>query len=741
MSDNKDSITEALLQLLRTPDYTPQNVSGLSKLLQISEKERPLLREILREKEKEGIILHLKKQKFTLKAATDAPLQGRLRSGVKGKLYFRPDAEGRARIRREWGLTEDAQPPEIPVSPNRTLDALPGDIVRVCVRLTVPAHRRRRQRGRPAAQDLRPEARVLEILERKLKLWVGNYRQGGLYGTVQGDGFSTPATIRLSTPPPEHLKPGMCVAVKPERYPIGNMEATGSIARILGWPDANGVDTARIMYRYALRDEFPEAVLTEAKKIPHTISETELAARDNWQNRCVITIDPIDARDFDDAISVRRKGDGWELAVHIADVSHYVRPGSAIDTEARERGNSTYLPDKVLPMLPPVLSDDICSLREGEPRLTCLSLLRIGASGNIEKASFRKAVIRSRKRFAYEQVLPILEGKEHYEDDEIHTMLIEAHRLAQTLRSRRMQQGSLNLDMPELHVLLDEDGVPLGVQQNAGDIAHQLIEELMLAANEAVAEALNAKQIPTIHRVHESPDPAKLSALAHELRSYGLQVGALATREELCRAIEQVAGHRDELHLKPLILRSMMRARYDAASLGHFGLNKGNYCHFTSPIRRYADLVVHRAFARLVPRGATPIPPLPTASALPNLADHISETERNSAFAENEAQQGKLLQYMQIQAASDCPVPWQAIITEAWLQGLSVEIPELRLRGFIPGEAMEADGRWYYESHAHRWSCTDGRQLLPGDRLSVIPTRVNHTDKFIDFRPAVMSKA
>ncbi|MBQ1961120.1 MAG: VacB/RNase II family 3'-5' exoribonuclease [Akkermansia sp.] len=735
------TLEEKLQQLLRRPDYTPQDASGLARMLELDSHERPALRALVKEWEKEGKILRLKQQRYTLKAVADAPLRGRLRSGVKGKLYFRPDADSMAKLRKDMGIVDDGQPLELPVTPNRSLDALPGDTVLVSVRKAIPPHQRRGRRSHPDARDLRPEARVLEIVERKLKQWVGTYRAGGLYGFVQGDGYATPEMIRLSEPAPEGVLAGMCVTVEPERYPLGKMDATGRIVQVLGWPDDAGVDITRIMHRYALRDEFPPAVLAETRKISHTLSDKELAGRDDWRNRCVITIDPIDARDFDDAISVRRRSQGWDLAVHIADVSHYVRPGSATDIEAKERGNSTYLPDRVLPMLPPTLCDDICSLREGEPRLTCLCQLRIGMDGSTEKATFRKAVICSRKRFAYEQVLPILEGTASCGDDEIDTMLREAHLLAQTLRRRRMQRGALNLDMPELHVLLDNDGTPVGIQQNAGDIAHQLIEECMLVANEAVAQALNAKQLPAIHRVHEAPDPAKLTALGHELRSYGLQVGALNTREELCRVAEQVVGHRDELTLKPLILRAMMRARYDAKSLGHFGLNKGNYCHFTSPIRRYADLVVHRAFARLVAHHPAPLPPLPPASALPNLADHISETERNSAFAESEAQQAKLMQYMQIQAESETPAVWQARITEAWLQGLAVELPELRLRGFIPGEALEASGRWYYESHAHRWSCTDGRHLLPGDQLPVVPMHVNVADKFIDFRPAVMSKA
>lgn len=737
----ESTLQEKLMALLRSRGYQPQDASGLARMLDIDSRERPALRELLKQLEKDGIILRLKQQRFTLKAIADEPLKGKIRSGIKGKLYFIPNSASKAKLRQDWGIENTEEEPEFPITPNRALDAMAGDTVLATIRMKGAAHHRRGRKRNPEIRDLRPEAKVLEVVARKLKRWVGTYSPGGLYGIVRGDGFATPAQIRLSEPAPGGLQAGMYVTVKPERYPLGNMDATGSIEQVLGWPEDAGVDITRIIHRYALRDAFPAPVLAEASNIPHSIDEYEIKWRDDWRKRCVITIDPIDARDFDDAISVRRNSNGWDLAVHIADVSHYVRPGSATDKEAQARGNSTYLPDRVLPMLPPALCNDICSLKEGEERLTCLCQLRISTDGRTEKATFRKAVICSRKRLSYEQVLPILEGSASCGDHDIDTMLREAHQLAQTLRQRRMKLGALNLDMPELHVRLDEVGTPVEIQQNAGDIAHQLIEECMLAANEAVAEALNTKLLPAIHRVHEAPNSAKLTTLEHELRSYGLQVGALNTREDLCRVIAQISGHTDELTLKSLILRAMMRARYDSKSLGHFGLHKGNYCHFTSPIRRYADLVVHRCFSRLIPKHPHPLPPLPTGESLPQLAEHISETERNSAFAENEAQQSKLLQYMQIQAECENPVAWQAHITEIWLQGMAVEIPELRLRGFIPGEALETDGQWFYESHARRWSCTDGRYLLQGDTLPVVPTHVNMADKFIDFRPAVMSKA
>ena len=463
-----------------------------------------------------------------------------------------------------------------------------------------------------------------------------------------------------------------------------------------------------------------------------TIAPEEYQQRDDWRERCVITIDPATARDYDDAICVTRKGNNWELAVHIADVSHYVRPGSALDEEARERGNSTYLPDRVLPMLPPRLCDGICSLREGEDRLTRLCLMQINRQGKVFKAEFRDAVICSRRRLSYPQALEVLQGKGSTGDAEVDAMILEAGRLAELLRRKRFEAGALRLDMPEMRLITDERGAPVDVEVETSDEAHQLIEEFMLVANESVAHALNAHSLPAIYRVHEAPDPAKLSELAQELKAYGIKAGSLATREELNAVMDKIEGHPDEQILKVQLLRAMMRARYSPDALGHYGLAKGDYCHFTSPIRRYADLVVHRAFARL---SGSHSAPLPSPGALATIADHISETERNSAAAESEAQQSMMSRFLELQCESPNPRVWDAVVLTCWPQGMAVEVPLLKVKGFVSGADLPHDTSWSFERHAERWTSTDARCLYPGARLRVIPTRVDQATGFADFTP------
>ncbi len=730
------NLQQRLYDYLSNPGYRPQDVSAIARGMEVPSSERQALRALLREGEADGSLLRLRQSRYVLRAAAgadDAPLNGRITQLPGGKLLFTPDAAAQEKLRPRF---PESPRLEFPVRSFRSLGAMDGDRVRVSLKLApAPGFRRRSRDKRPAPADLQPEVRVEEILERRRGHWVGIYRAIGRHGMMLGDGRSSPERVRLLESPPPGLLAGMNIVVEPQDYPRGNMEATGRVLQVLGWPEDAGVGVTTLIHKYGLSDNFPPEVLAETLAFPPELDAATLAEREDWREHCVITIDPATARDFDDAVAVRPlPSGGWELAVHIADVSHYVCPGSALDREAEHRGNSTYLPDRVLPMLPPRLCDELCSLREGEDRLTCLCLMEINTQGKIYKTHFARAVIRSRRRLDYATALAVLEERAQTGDAEVDAMLKTAHKLATLLRRKRFEQGALELDMPELRVLVDDKGRPCGIESEASDISHQLIEEFMLAANESVARALREHVLPAIYRIHEEPDPAKLHEFALTVKSYGIPCGTLSSREELCRVMEAIRGQQDEETLKFALLRSMMRARYSPRPLGHYGLAKGDYCHFTSPIRRYADLVVHRSFARLCASRHTP---LPRASQLETIAEHISDTERNSAQAEQEAQRLLLAEYMQQQSESDSPREWQAVISACWSQGLAIELPELRMKGFISGADLpSADGsRWFHERHANRWSSTNGRRLLPGNGLRVIPLRVDSDSGFVDCRP------
>lgn len=724
-------LQQLLEQYLTAPGYEPQDVSALSRGLGIDSRRRKELRELLQGWLEQGKLLKLSKARYALRKPAGGAVCGRVIRRDNGRLLFIPDEAGVAAL-MALGAAYDGSALALPE--REAHGAMDGDRVRATVRLhRAGSYRRRASRSRrPDVGELSLLVRVEEILERGHNRWVGIYKSDGRYGYMMGDGKTAPERVRLTAPPPPELLPFMSIVVEPLTHPIAKTEATGRILSVLGWPNDAGVQITTIMHQYELPDAFPQAVLDESAAIPDTLSAEDLAGRDDWRDRCVITIDPPSARDFDDAVSVRRIPGGWELAVHIADVSHYVRPGSALDREAEQRGNSTYLPDRVLPMLPPRLCDGICSLRQGEDRLTRLCLMQIDESGRTKKAVFREAVICSRMRMSYPEALAVLEKRGSSGDAEVDALLTEAHTLAQLLRNRRFAQGALNLDMPELHVVTDEHGAPIDVEQEESDISHQLIEEFMLAANEAVAHALNAHAVPTVYRVHEAPDPAKLQEFTGQLKSYGIPAGTLATREELVKVMERIRGHADEPLLKVSLLRCMMRACYAPMALGHYGLAKGDYCHFTSPIRRYADLLVHRGFSRLCGGRSEP---LPSKAKLDDIARHLSERERISASAENEAEQKMLLLYMEKQCSEEHPRVWEVVITAAWGQGLVVELPQLRLKGFISGSELPGATSWYHERHADCWRSFAGDSLRPGDTLKVIPVNIDPSTGFLDFRP------
>ena len=729
MSDN---LAERLRRYLDADGYEPQDARSMARALGLSSSaEQKQLRALLQAACVRGELLRLAKGLYARRRPRGGSLTGRVRRLANGKLLLPPNAAGLAELRRLCPAWEgDA----IPIPPGRALDAADGDTVRATLRLHRPAaHGRRGARRAAAPEDLLPQLRVEEVLRRGHDYWVGTFCPGGRCGFLLGDGQTAPERVRLTTPAPEGLAAGTCIAVRPVRYPIGHTEAAGELVELLGDPQRASVRVSAVIRRYGLPEGFPEEVLREAAAIPAAVRAEELTGRDDWRERCVLTIDPEGARDYDDAIALQRSGEGWELAVHIADVSHYVAPGSALDAEAQRRGNSTYLPDRVLPMLPPALCDGICSLRQGEDRLTLLCLMRLNRQGKLIRSELREAVIRSRRRLTYAQALAVLEGRGSTGDAECDALLREAQRLAQLLRRRRMEGGALDLDLPELRLLTDAAGQPCDVELSESDEAHRLIEEFMLAANECVARALREHCLPALYRVHEEPDPAKLQQFLLRLRSSGIPAPAGDDRRALQGVLLSIRGRSDENDLKTELLRCLMRARYSPRPLGHYGLAKGDYCHFTSPIRRYADLVVHRACRRLM--RAVGAPSLPRPESAESLAEHLSDTERQSAAAESEAERQLLSLYMEQQCRADEPRRWSGRVTACWAQGLVVEIPLQRLKGFVPAADLPQDTRWFYERHAERWSALDARVLLPGSPLTLIPRRVDAATGFVDFIP------
>ena len=720
-------LKERLIRHMEDGHYKPQSTSELARALDVDSRQKQDFRALVNQLEEEGRLVRLQKGKFTLKRERRNLVHGMIRILRSGKILFLPNKGDSAAAALGWD-TEAV--PELELKPNRLGTALDRDRVAVRVERKAAKGRRNIRRDRFSSLDAEMKVRVEEVTERARSRWLGVFRPGkNKLGRVLGDGASSPPFIDLTEKPAMEVLPGQLVSVEP--VPCGEEKKTprGKIVEVLGYPDDPHVDMEAVIRKYGLPVEFPAAVLRELETLPHTPSSEELARREDWTNRTVITIDPASARDFDDAISITTAPSGWTLAVHIADVSHFVKPGSELDGEALRRGNSTYLPDRVLPMLPPLLSDDLCSLRPDVVRLTKVCEMKFDKKGKMLRARFADAFIRSKARLTYQEAFAMLKGNDK---GEVPSTVREAWNLASILRRNRYAKGALDLDFPEVRAVMDKDGRVTDIVTEEYDESHQLIEECMLAANEAVALALKNGNRPTIYRVHEEPDSAKLFEFGQLCKLYGHPVHDIGQRRYLNELMTSIKGSPDEQLLKLALLKSLMRARYDTEPLGHYGLATANYCHFTSPIRRYADLAVHRSLNPLLSNPPKGVKGAGSAGRLKENAEHISETERISASAEKDANRMKLFEWLEDQCYADHPEVHEALVTETRHFGVLLEIPRLQIKGLIKPDKLPG-GRWVYEAFASRWKSDHGSVLCAGLRVPVIPVKVDRERQWADF--------
>ena len=727
-----NSLKDRLIRHMEDGHYEPQSKSELARALNVDSRQKLDFRALVDQMEEEGKLVRLQKGRYALKRERRNLVHGMIRILRSGKILFLPRKGDPAAAALGWD-TEAV--PELELKPNHLGTALDGDRVAVRVERKAARGRRNIRRNRFSSPDADMKARVEEVTERARSRWLGVFRTGkNKPGRVLGDGVSSPSSIELAEKPAMEVLPGQLVSVEPITCGEEKKAPRGKIVEVLGYPDEPHVDMEAVIRKYGLSVEFPASVLRELETLPQTPSPGELARREDWTDRTVITIDPASARDFDDAISITATPSGWTLAVHIADVSHFVKPGGSLDGEALRRGNSTYLPDRVLPMLPHRLSDDLCSLRPDVVRLTKVCEMKFDKKGKMLRARFADAFIRSKARLTYQEAFAMLKGNDK---GEVPSTVREAWNLASILRRNRYAKGALDLDFPEVRAVMDKDGRVTGIITEEYDESHQLIEECMLAANEAVALALKNGNRPTIYRVHEEPDSAKLFEFGQLCRLYGHPVHDIDQRQYLNELMKSIKGSPDEQLLKLALLKSLMRARYDTEPLGHYGLAPPNYCHFTSPIRRYADLVVHRSLNPLLanpPKGAKGAG---STGRLEEDAEHISETERISASAEKDANRMKLFEWLEGQCYADHPEVHEALVTETRHFGVLLEIPRLQIKGLVKPDKLPG-GRWVYEAFASRWKNDHGSVLCAGLRVPVIPVKVDREQQWADF--AIVSR-
>jgi len=507
----------------------------------------------------------------------------------------------------------------------------------------------------------------------------------------------------------------------------------GKIVEVLGWPEDPGVDIVSVIRKHGLRSGFPAEVLAAADEISETIPQEEYERREDWRNELVLTVDPADAKDHDDAIIVKPiEGGGWELAVHIADVSHYVKPDSDLDAEAKQRGNSTYLVDRVLPMLPEKISNNVCSLKPDVDRLTKCAVMKFNSAGIRVSARFCDAIIHSKAKMSYEEAQAILEDESA--NSEVAKGLKVAWELASVLREKRFDDGALDLEFPEVKVVLDDKLKATGVENVVHNESHQMVEECMLAANEAVAVELKMKRKNAIYRIHENPDPDKLNEFAENARAQGYQVGDLTNKKHIQDLFEKVKGEANEESIKIGLLKSLKRAAYSTDGLGHYGLAKMDYCHFTSPIRRYADLVVHRALQGLLQNPPKKVDQNPKLASLVEVSTHISDTERKSAEAEIQTKRMKMMEYLSSLTTGDKTEHFEALVTDIRRMGLFVEISAMKIKGLVKVEDLPGRSYGNWRMDGLRFVSSDGTEIRLGQKVQVEIKKIDTERNMVDFK-------
>lgn len=726
------NLRDTILEHMRSHPTQPMTKSSLARHLQIPVERRSELRKSIEALVAEGLIEEKKKACYMLRAKTGNSLAGTLKFHPKGHAFFYPDLTDESNLATGMDLVALDR---VHIARRDTGTALDGD--RVLVSIQKPSPKRPFRTRSEIVPDVSDETRgkVERVLGRRSGRLVGIYRKKANFGWVDCEDKAIDGRIEISGD--TTAQPGQMVVVDIENWSDSKLAPRGRIIEVLGWPGDPGVDIIGVIRRFGLRTSFPDHVLAEARGVPEEPEPEEIARREDWRDKLVITIDPADAKDHDDAIWLEKTRDGWTLAVHIADVSHYIKPGSPMDKEAIERGNSTYLVDRVLPMLPVELSNGICSLKPDVDRLTKCAVLQISAEGKITKAKFIDAVIHSRAKLSYEQAQAILDGKPAPEgsDPLLVPMVREGWKLASAMRRRRFANGALDLEMPEIKIRLDDKGRSVAAEPVIHTESHQLIEECMLAANEAVAKILRERMKPAVYRIHEDPDPSRLIDYTETAILHGYRPGDLTNRAHIQKLLDESKGSPEEHIIKLGLLKSLKRAAYSAEPIGHYGLAKGDYCHFTSPIRRYADLIVHRALQPLLANAPKKPDRTSSQADLREISRHISDTERTSAEAESETKQIKLFEYLQRVAEMHDPHVFDGLITDVRPMGLMVEIPDMGVRGVVKREDLP-EGRWRLEAHRMAWVSSDGKVIQMGMRIPLHVTGLDREKRFVDFSVA-----
>jgi ribonuclease R len=705
---------EIILDLLKHPKYVPLKKNEIFQKLHLPESKRNEYKRALRGLLDRGAIVKVRSNRFAIPSDIGLVI-GTLRANEAGFGFV---------------IADDPKNPDIFIPRHAISTAMHMD--KVLVRLDDPS---------PRQNEKGPSGSIKRILERGNPTIVGTLASSPQFFHVVPDDPRLFNDVYVAKDVLNGARVGDRVVVKVTQWPSKHVNPEGVIDEILGHGSGGKVDLLAIIRKYQYSQEFPSKVMEEADRIPQTIPPKWVEGRQDLRKKTVFTIDPDDAKDYDDAISLQEHASGYVIGVHIADVSFYVKENSALDKEARGRGTSVYLPNCVLPMLPERLSNGVCSLKEGEDRMTKSVFLHCDKNGNIHKVDVAPSVIRSTKRFTYGEVLKIITEESPNVSEEVRPLVPILQTLALLTRQfyrQRSRRGSINLEIPKVKVLVDSQYRPTGVMREEQDQAHSLIEELMLLANEAVARYISNQGRPLIHRAHDRPDRQAFEEFAAFVRSlgYSFQASDISVRA-IQDLLARLKGKPDEPIIHLHLLRSMKIAIYSHRNIGHFALALKFYAHFTSPIRRYPDLIIHRILDQIweAKKPGVTSPPL-SVDTLATMAAHSSKMERTATDAERELSNVKILQYLAGLTRSHSKRIYPGTITRIKSFGFFVEMEDVLVPGMVHLSSLKDD---FYEVDLSKylvWGRRRHRRFKIGQRVNVRIALVDLAKRQIDLNIA-----
>ena len=692
---------EKVLAFIKDESYVPHTLEEIASLLMVPKSDFNMLSDILLKLESKGEIIKTKKKRYV--AVENSGL-------VKG--VFRGNQRG-------FGFVVSEHSEDVFVSADLTHGALDGDAVIVSIT----------SKGKDGKKN---EGEVLRVLEHANEIIVGRFERERNFSFVVPDNPKIFCDVFVPKSKTLNAKNNHKVVVKVTKWSNGTKNPEGEVVEILGFPSQPGVDVLSVMKMYNLNEDFPRAVRNQVENMPDKICDEDLKDRTDFRDKRIITIDGTDAKDLDDAVSIEKIDDLYRLSVHIADVSHYVKENTPLDKEAFKRGTSVYFADRVVPMLPKELSNGICSLNPKQDRLTLSVVMDIDKGGNVKSHSIEKGVIKTVERMTYDDVTKILDGDKNlcekyaYIKEDIFLM----KELSEILHKKRVAKGSINFDFPESKIVLDEKGVPIDVYKLYPTVAHGIIEEFMLACNETVAQQFYWMEIPFVYRIHEKPSLEKINSFNEFLCNtpYRIKGGEEVKPGEFANLLKKIKDTPLENIISRVMLRSLMKAKYSPENAGHFGLAFNYYCHFTSPIRRYPDLAIHRIIKQILFAS----PDEKRMNELKNFvyeaSVHSSDAEINAQDAEREVEDLKKAQFMIDKIGQE----FEGVISSVVSFGFFVEL-ENTIEGFVRISDLKDDYYIYNEKNLTLTGEKTKKVYKIGDNVSVKVASVNTALKEIDF--------